>query len=1201
MQQTQEELGKSSHSPIFTFVSYLAGGILGGKITDQGHEGTLLANSAVEFINGKKMEDLVIDSKKTSRFVYDYNVMKKFNINDSQLPAEYTLINPPKNFIKITFTHVIVLISVALLLAIALLIKQRILTTKLTVYNKQILESEEKLNMVLENSNDLVFQIDSDFNKVYCSSNFLTKSENGDKGKTPLHYFPDEERESIIAHLKTLNKNNPSFMHTVAMKNGDKEIYYEWLFSAQFTENGTVTSYLGAGRNISEARKMELEAKKLADSLAMTFTATASAPWEALIDKESGSMFVVNDMWLKLFGYSPADFANTDVEYLIEKVVHPEDQEILAKAFNNCIQGTSPSFTIQWRGLHSTKGYLWMETRARVVHEEDQTRILGITKIINDEKILQIEFAQQQRKMNKTLEYTNIGTWEYFTDSEEIKCDKNFYKIIGEKAPASKYQHISFLKKFFRDKSYPELIDCFNYISTQNAKHFDIVLPVSGLHGIEKWINIKGYKRDVNAKNDKVILQGVFVDVTDLETVSQELSQKHSELKSVCSNVGVDILRINVQTLLAEVVYKSRINLKGTFSRETYIKECVYPEDLPKTERKIDKILAGEIKTLTMDYRIRPDSKSDDYQWVRAKGYVTEYGEDEKPAIIYLIQFSVDKQKREHIERLNREQKLSHITENSSDIIVEIDEEHNILYCNNLFAEIVGHPHDELINSSLARFIHPHDLDDAIDQVASQFGKRKTTTISVLTRLKTEKLGYRWYEWSSTPIEDKNSSKRTMIGIGRDITEHKEKERQLQFTINHDRLSGLYSFNYINNYLMNSANETSTMAGIFINIDNLRNINETYGQIIGDDFIVELSDKLYEIIPNDKDIIARISGEQFFILHSWGNEAKDLSTPFIQKLEELNGGNVICGNHQIEIQSSVGYTIYPFDTDHTADLISLSESAMMTAKESESGLVQRFDQKLYKQRIYKTEIVNEINDADIAQEFEMYYQPIVDANTNSIPKLEALLRWNHPTRGLLRPGSFIKIAEESNQIVDITKIVFKQVLEDLKNWNDKVSVSFNLSVKTLQQRNSSNYFIKLIKDAKVNPQRICFEITENMALVNNKNVTENLANFRNCGVQIALDDFGMHYSLLSLLPKVEFDILKIDRFFTQSIADPTSHSIIKMISEIVKEKNKDCIVEGVETEDQLQNVKEFGFNLIQGYYFHKPMHRREVTKLIENA
>lgn len=1195
IQFIQQRVGEASKSPIFTFVNYLAGGVLGGKITDQGHEGVLVANTAIEFLEGKPLDELIIDCKKTSKFVYDFNVMKKFNINKSQLPKGATIINPKKNFIKITFTHIIILISFALVVAIVLLIKQRVLTSKLKLYNKQILESEEKLNMVLENSNDLVFQVDPEFNKIYCSSNY----QHGIGNTTPLNCFPDEEREAIIAHLKTLNKKSPSFMHTTEMTQGDKKFYYEWLFSAQFEENGAISSYLGAGRDISEAKKMEIETKALADSLSMTFKATGSAPWEAIIDEENKSFFIVNEMWLSLFGYSPSKFTNADIKYLIDKVVHPEDKKKLIKAFSQCIEGTNPSFTIQWRGLHNKKGYLWMETRARIVHKEEQTKILGITKIINDEKVLQIEYAQQQRKMNKTLEYTNIGTWEYFSDSDEIKCGKNFFKIIGEKVPDNKYQHISILKKFFTEKSYAELTDCFNDVVNHNSKHFDVVLPVSGAQGIKKWINVKGYKRETRHENNKTILQGVFVDVTELETVSQELSQKHNELRSVCSNVGVDIFRINAKTLNAEIIYKSSIHFKGEFSRKQYIEKCVSPDDKSMFIRKTDKILSGEVKSMTMDYRVRPNSSSKEYQWVRAKGYITEYDENQKPAIIYLIQFSVDKQKREHIELLNREQKFSHITENSSDIIVEIDKAQNILYCNNLFCQIVGHSHNELINSSLAQFIHPHDLKDAMGQITAQFGQTNRQTISVLTRLKTEKLGYRCYEWSSIPIEDKNNARRSMIGIGRDITEHKEKERQLQFTINHDRLSGLYSFNYINNYLRNAANETSTMAGVFINIDNLRNINETYGQIIGDDFIVELSDKLYEIIPNDKDIIARISGEQFFILRSWGNGAMDLSLSFIQKLEELNGDVIICGNHQIEVQSSVGYTVYPHDTEHTEDLISLSESAMMTAKESESGLVQRFDQKLYRQRVYKTEIVNEINEADIENAFEMYYQPIVNVNTDSIPKLEALLRWNHPSRGLLQPGSFIKIAEESNQIVEITKVVFKQVLEDLQSWDEKISVSFNLSVKTLQQKNSSDYFIKLIKDAEIEPERICFEITENMALVNNRNVTENLAKFRTNGIQIALDDFGMHYSLLSLLPKVEFDILKIDRFFTQSIADPTSHSIVKMISEIVKEKKKDCIVEGVETEEQLQNVKDFGFNLIQGYYFHKPMNRRDTTKLIQ--
>lgn len=1199
IRQVQAALLKHTKSPIFTFVNYLAGGVAGGKITDQTAEGALLANSALSYLDGSALGKLQIDSTLTSRFVYDQKVLDYFGIPLNKLPENAKLINRPENFIQIDFTQIFIIISIGLIFSITLLIRQRVLNSKMVIFNKQVTESEQKLNTVLENSNDIVFQVDKRFSRMFCSQSYLKKLAFDNGEHTPFDDFSSSQKQSVIKSLKNLDQKSPSFMHTIKVAVDGKTLYYEWLFSAQFNKENEITSYIGAGRDITKSKLMEIEAQELANNLAITFKATQSAPWTVEIDKANNTFLITNELWLKLFGFTPNDFNDKVVNDVINQLAHPDDRQGLKERFKKCASGEMTSFSIQWRGLHKSRGYLWMETNAKLMRDEKSARILGITKIINDEKRLQIEFDKQQRKMNKTLEYTNVATWEYFPEDQQIKCDKNFYSILSEKSPESKRQPISSCRKYFASKSYNELLDCLDYISSKSSsRHFDIIIPAAGSNGVPRWLNVKGYKRETADSIDKVILQGVFVDVTELETISQALSSKHEELRSVCSNVGVDIIRINTRKEAIEIMYKSTISLKGSINREQYINECIHPNDLLKAKQKIDEIVSGNAKTLTMDYRLRPNRNSNEYKWVRAKGYITEYMTNGKPAIIYLIQFSIDEQKREHIELISREKRLSHITENSSDIIVEINHEHLILYCNQLFCQLVEKSYEQLIGANLQGFIHPHDLDDAIARVESYFKAQKSQSASISVRVKTAKYGYRWYEWSATGIENKDGTDLTMIGIGRDITEHKEKERQLQFTINHDRLSGLYSSTYINHYLSNTTSKTAKMAGIFINVNNLRSINETYGQTVGDDFIVELSDKLYEIVPNDRDIIARVAGQQFFILHTLPQGKKKLEESFKKKLEELNGSIIICSDHQVEIQSAVGYTLYPFDTKNTEDLIPLSESAMITAKELETGQIQRFDKQLYKKRLYKSEIVKEINESDIQNEFEMFYQPIVNIEDNSITKIEALLRWNHPQRGQLHPGSFIRIAEESNQIIEITNTVFHQILDDLQNWPLELSVSFNLSVKTLQQRNSSSFFIKAIRQAKVAPQRICFEITENLALVNNKNVSENLANLRKNGIGIALDDFGMHYSLLSLLPKVEFDILKIDRFFTQSISDPTSHSIIKMISEIVEEKNKECIVEGVETEEQLNSIKTFGFKFIQGYYFHKPMSRQNITKLL---
>ena len=386
-----------------------------------------------------------------------------------------------------------------------------------------------------------------------------------------------------------------------------------------------------------------------------------------------------------------------------------------------------------------------------------------------------------------------------------------------------------------------------------------------------------------------------------------------------------------------------------------------------------------------------------------------------------------------------------------------------------------------------------------------------------------------------------------------------------------------------------------------MDLDGFKLVNDLFGHPTGDQLLVEVSKRLRTML-DDRICLARLGGDEFgIIMHHPGSD-EDL----------LQLGNDIC--HTLKaafhlrdattnISASLGFASYP-EAGHTAEvLFERADYALCYSKQNSKGQVVLFSNEHETIIREVSSIALRLKEADLDQELSVVYQPIVNSLDGTTTSFEALARWKNPILGNIPPNVFIRSAEQSGMISQLTIILFAKALKAASQWPDDVHLSFNLSSFDICTPEHIMRLLAMVENSPVSANRIIFEITETSVMQDFERANESLTQIRRMGASIALDDFGTGFSSLSYVQRIEIDRLKIDRSFIQNIeTDSSSQDIVRAVVDLCRNLKLQCIIEGVETKSQLELLERMGCNLIQGYYFAKPMSEADTLKyLIENA
>jgi diguanylate cyclase (GGDEF)-like protein len=440
----------------------------------------------------------------------------------------------------------------------------------------------------------------------------------------------------------------------------------------------------------------------------------------------------------------------------------------------------------------------------------------------------------------------------------------------------------------------------------------------------------------------------------------------------------------------------------------------------------------------------------------------------------------------------------------------------------------------------------------------------------------------------------------------RDINERKVFERQLAHQAFHDPLTDLPNralfMERLQHALSKSKRKCDPVGVLFVDLDNFKLINDSLGHEAGDEMLIDVARRLKECV-RDADTVARLAGDEFTILiddASDGDTILEIGRRIVEVLQlpaNIDGREVFT-------TASVGIATSSGDYDSPDDLLRDADTAMYQAKSKGKSDVAVFDRSMNKKAIERLELESDIRKGIRNGEFLVHYQPIFSMKTGEMIELEALLRWNHPQKGMILPGVFIPVAEENGLIIPLGKFVLEQACKDAKAFREGLSeradlrMSINLSSRQLLQPELVNLIRHQLEVNQIPPDCLKIEITESVMMSDTEITIPRLQLLKNLGVHLAIDDFGTGYSSMAYIRTLPIDSLKIDRSFVQHISEnEDDRAIVNAIVSLGKTLDLHITSEGIETEEQLKVLTEMGCDDGQGFHLARPASIVDIGKL----
>lgn len=687
-----------------------------------------------------------------------------------------------------------------------------------------------------------------------------------------------------------------------------------------------------------------------------------------------------------------------------------------------------------------------------------------------------------------------------------------------------------------------------------------------------------------------------------LSTLNDALRQSQERLSLAIDASGIGLWDWH---LPSDDIYHSNFEqLLGYSSKEVtgfmgHLKPLVHPDDYSLVKKAIVMHLRKRTPIYDVQYRMR--HRRGHWIWVEDNGRVVAWNDEGRAIRMIGTRRDITKE-RELEEKLRLSASVFH---QAAEAIFILDRDFRFVSVNPGYTQITGYTESETIGTRITdtrpHYPEVHATYMQITQALEQHGEWQGEFTEY------RKNGEAFPEWVHiTSVRDEAGNATHYIGLFNDMTARRESEERLRYLSNYDKLTGFANRNLFRDRLhaaiTQARDRNKQVALIYIDIDRFRQINDTLGHEIGDELLKKAGKRISSVEAN-VDTISRIGGDEFTIIVDDYQDRPALEHFCERIIAELRRPFRI-GEHELLLGASIGISVFPENGRELQVLLNHADIAMHQAKRLGGNITKFYTNDLRVASIEQLNLENSLRKAIFRDEFIVHYQPKMDLRNNRIVGVEALVRWNHPTLGLLHPSDFIPLAEETGLISAIGELVLDKACRQAQLWKEAglgvIRTSVNIPAHQIRKGNLPQVIKRVLDNTGLDPHLLELELTETSLMEENEGVIDMLQDLRSRGIAISLDDFGTGYSSLSYLKRFPIDTLKIDQAFIRDIGTGTAdEAITRAIIAMAHSMGMEVVAEGVETEAHLDFLRREGCDYIQGYLLSRPVPDDQLSLLLQ--